>query len=147
VLDEYGLVAALNSYIEKFEKRYEIHVEFTKSDLLMPRLGAALEMTLLRIAQEALLNIARHAQADHVALTLQCEENVILLTIEDNGVGISAVKEGSNGEGHGLMIMRERAEAVGGTLVVSSVSGNGTRIEASLPFQSEAKNNRDNEVS
>jgi signal transduction histidine kinase len=139
VLDEYGLVAALQTYIGKFENRYNIHVEFTKSHPVIPRLGAAMEMTVLRIVQEALLNIARHAQADHVSLSLQCEENAIVLTIEDNGIGIPTLDNRNHSDGHGLMIMRERAEAVGGTLTVSSVSGKGTRIEANLPFQQNSK--------
>ena len=159
VLDEYGLVAALNAYVEKFEKRYDIVVEFAKTQPLIPRLGTALEMTVLRITQEALLNIARHAQASQVTLLLGCEDNSIKLVIEDNGVGIPLVKDGmrdsvqdnvkegvrngngSNPDGHGLMIMRERAEAVGGTVVITSVPGNGTRIEASLPFQRENPEN------
>jgi len=65
--------------------------------------------------------------------------------IEDNGVGIPLAGDGngSNSDGHGLMIMRERAEAVGGTLMISSVPGNGTRIDASLPFPRE---NLENDV-
>ncbi len=98
-----------------------------------------MEMTVLRIAQEALLNIARHSQADHVSLSLQCEENAMLLIVQDNGVGIPSPANANHSTGHGLMIMRERAEAVGGTLNVSSTLGKGTRIEASLPFQHNGK--------
>jgi PAS domain S-box-containing protein len=144
VLDEYGLVAALQSYLGKFQARYGIQVDFNQSQRPLPRLGAALEMTILRIAQEALLNIARHAQADHVIISLQCEQNVILLTVQDNGIGIAAVEE-DNREGHGLMIMRERAEAVGGTLRVSSPGGKGTLVEAVLPFYTGGKTNTGNE--
>ncbi len=96
VLDEYGLVAAMNAYIEKFERRYDIQVEFAKNQSLIPRMGAALEMTVLRITQEALLNIARHAQANQVTLLLDCEDNSIKLVIEDDGVGLpSAIDETS----------------------------------------------------
>lgn len=139
VLDEYGLVAALQAYIGKFENRYGIRVEFARSHPVIPRVGAAMEMTVLRIVQEALLNIARHAQADHVSLSLQCEDNAIRLIIEDNGIGIPSLSDTSPSDGHGLMIMRERAEAVGGTLTISSASGKGTRIEANLPFQQNSK--------
>lgn len=147
VLDEYGLVAALNTYLEKFRKRYETVVEFKKPQSGLPRLGAAVEMTVLRIAQEALLNIARHAEASRVSLSLECERDTILLAIEDNGVGMSPGPEATSTDGHGLMIMRERAEAVGGTLVVTSVPGQGTRIEANLPFQSGNIDRVENEVS
>jgi two-component system sensor histidine kinase UhpB len=136
VLDEYGLGAALHSYIRRFEARYNIHVEFTQSQQTIPRLGAAMEMTILRIAQEAMLNIARHSQATHVTITLDCEQNVVFLTMQDDGVGME-LDENKQPTGHGLMIMRERAEAVGGTLRIISAPGKGTRIEASLPFHSD----------
>jgi signal transduction histidine kinase len=98
-----------------------------------------MEMTVLRIVQEALLNIARHARASQVSLSLKCEENALLLMIEDNGIGISSTDNANHSDGHGLMIMRERAEAVGGSLTISSASGKGTRIEAILPFQQNSK--------
>ncbi len=136
VLDEYGLEAALHAYLTKFEARYGIHVDFDRSNRLLPHLGAGLEMTILRIAQEALVNIARHAHADHVTLALQCDDDFLLLAIEDNGVGIQSRQVSANGSsGHGLMLMRERAEAVGGTLKISSLPAKGTRIEAYLPYE------------
>jgi PAS domain S-box-containing protein len=142
VLDEYGLVAALRAFVEKFEARYELPIEFNSSEQPLPRVGSALEMTIMRIAQEALLNIVRHAQADLASLSLQWENHTMLLTVQDNGIGFQSSQETNYPDGHGLMIMRERAEAVGGTLRVSSTAGMGTRIEASLPIpangQSEA---------
>ncbi len=140
VLDEYGLVAALQSYIGKFHARYGIQVDFNQSQRSLPRLGTAVEMTILRIAQEALLNIARHAQADHVQISVQCEQNTVLLTVQDNGIGIDTIGK-DNRDGHGLMIMRERAEAVGGSLRISSPLGKGTLIEAILPFYNSNKPN------
>lgn len=139
VLDEYGLEAALQAYITRFEERYNIGVEFARSSRPLPRLGAGMEMTVLRIAQEALLNIARHAHADHVFLSLQCEDNAILLTVEDNGVGIQAWQDTNRLNSHGLMLMRERAEAVGGTLKINSILSKGTRVDAFLPFQNDGK--------
>jgi signal transduction histidine kinase len=141
VLDEYGLVAALHSYIGRFEARYSIHVELVQSEQTIPRLGAALEMTVLRIAQEALLNIARHSQASHVTVTVDCEQNVVFLTVQDDGVGIP-MDENQERSGHGLMIMRERAEAVGGMVRVISAAGKGTRIEASLPIRNTGTSNK-----
>ena len=135
VLDEYGMVAALQAYIEKFENRYGLSVEFKSSPPPVPRVSAAMEITVLRIAQEALLNIAHHAQANHISVSLQWELDTLLLTVQDNGIGIPAVHEANYPDGHGLMIMRERAEAVGGALSILSTLGKGTRVEASLPFQ------------
>jgi PAS domain S-box-containing protein len=146
VLDEYGLEAALHAYLTKFETRYGIHVDFDRSERLIPHLGAGLEMTILRIAQEALLNIARHAHADHVSLTLQCDDQTLLLAIEDNGVGIQSWQAPVNGRrGHGLMLMRERAEAVGGTLKISSIPQKGTRIEAYLPYENDGEKKAEEE--
>jgi PAS domain S-box-containing protein len=146
VLDEYGLDAALHAYLSKFEARYGIHVEFDRSSRILPHLGAGLEMTTLRIAQEALLNIARHAHADQVTLSLQCDDETLLLAIEDNGVGIQSWHVPANGRsGHGLMLMRERAEAVGGTLKITSIPAKGTRIEAYLPYENNGESKAEEE--
>jgi PAS domain S-box-containing protein len=146
VLDEYGLEAALHAYLTKFESRYGIHVDFDRSNRIIPHLGAGIEMTILRIAQEALLNIARHAHADHVTLILKCDEETLLLSVEDNGVGIQSWHAPANGRsGHGLMLMRERAEAVGGTLKISSIPAKGTRIEVYLPYENSDENKAEKE--
>ena len=118
-------------------------MEFVRSSRPVPRLGAGMEMTVLRITQEALLNVARHAHADYISLALQCEDNAILLSIEDNGIGIQAWQDTNRLNGHGLMLMRERAEAVGGTLKINSIMSKGTRIDAYLPFQNDEKINLD----
>ena len=135
----------MQSYLGKFETRYGIQVVFDRSHRPLPRLGAAMEMTVLRIAQEALLNIARHSQANHVNLSVNCEDNTIVLTIQDNGIGIPSLEEDNRLSGHGLVIMRERAEAVGGTLQITSLPGKGTQIEAILPITNSGRNNAGDE--
>jgi signal transduction histidine kinase len=100
-------------------------------------------MTFLRIAQEALMNIARHAHAEHINLSLRQEEGSICLTVQDDGTGIESWQDANRPGSHGLTIMRERAEAFGGTLQVRSVPRQGTTVEASIPFNSnegQAKN-------
>jgi PAS domain S-box-containing protein len=134
-LDDYGLTAALQAYLARFESRHGTHVEFSGSDHTVPRLGTAMEMTILRIAQEALLNIVRHAQAKNVLVSLRLEKDCIVLTIEDDGIGLQDENNGDRPGVHGLMIMRERAEAVGGDLKISSIPAKGTTIEASLPVE------------
>jgi PAS domain S-box-containing protein len=144
VLDDFGLEAALQMAVDKFKSRYGIAVRMDKNEALIPRLGTGIEMTLFRIAQEGLLNVVRHAQANQAALSLKLEEKVIRLHISDNGVGIpigGPVPAGAGG--HGLMIMRERAEAVGGAFHVSSAPGQGTQIEVSVPFQQENRQGED----
>lgn len=132
VLNQYGLVAALQEYTSSFKARYGLDLVFTKPDSLPESLDAALEMTVLRITQEALLNIVRHGRADRVVISLKCESEALYLRVEDDGVGFLIGDLDSHG--HGLVIMRERAEAVGGTLEIDSVPGKGTQIEASLPI-------------
>jgi len=135
VLDDYGLEAAMNSYIDQFVSRYNIRVFFDRSETPLPRQSPSREMTLLRISQEALTNIARHARADQVSISLRLTEDAIRLAVEDNGVGISSWEAASRPGSHGLKIMRERAEAFDGILRVESVPGKGTRVEASIPIE------------
>jgi two-component system sensor histidine kinase UhpB len=137
VLDDYGLEAALESQLSKFTSRYNIKVMFEKSDRPIPRLGPSVEMTFLRIAQEALMNIARHSRAETVTLTLRQEEDTICLSIRDDGIGIESWQEANRPGSHGLTIMRERADAFGGRLKVSSVPGAGTTVEVTIPFKND----------
>jgi signal transduction histidine kinase len=92
-------------------------------------------MTFLRIAQESLLNIARHAHADQVNLSLEPDGNAVRLIVQDNGSGIESWPEANRPGSHGLTIMRERADAVGGNLKVLSVPGKGTTVEVSIPVE------------
>ncbi|HEX2993542.1 MAG TPA: sensor histidine kinase, partial [Anaerolineales bacterium] len=134
VLDDYGLEAALEAHLNAFKSRYNIEVLLEKSAHPILRLGPSLEMTFLRIAQEALMNIAKHAHAKHVNLSLRQVEQSICLTIQDDGTGIESWQDANRPGSHGLIIMRERAEAFGGTLQVSSVLGQGTTVEVSIPY-------------
>ena len=138
VLDDYGLEAAIESYLSQFRSRYEVGIKFEKPDQPLPRLGPSIEMTFLRIAQEALMNIAKHAQASQVTLSLQRDENNVCLTVQDNGLGIISWQEANRPGSHGLTIMRERAEAFGGSLKVSSTPGKGTMVEVKIPIETNA---------
>jgi signal transduction histidine kinase len=80
--------------------------------------------------------VVRHAQADQTALSPRLEERAVRLQISDIGIGIPIGQPVPAGSGiHGLMIMRQRAEAVGGEFKLSSTPGQGTRVEVSIPFQ------------
>lgn len=133
-LDAYGLESALQTYAQEFETRYGIPVRFEKHTPPIPRLDNNIEITLLRISQEALTNIARHAQAMQASLSLHLDERQVSLAIEDDGTGMAAPKGDKRSRSHGLEIMRERAEALAGTLVVRSAPGQGTRIEVTIPL-------------
>jgi signal transduction histidine kinase len=96
---------------------------------LPPRVEAAL----YRICQEALTNVARHAEAERVTVRLVATPDRVRLVVEDDGRGFDAsdVPE----DRHGLVGMRERTEMLGGTLEVRSGPGAGTRIEANVPLE------------
>ncbi|HSL46100.1 MAG TPA: PAS domain S-box protein [Anaerolineales bacterium] len=134
ILDDYGLESALQTYVNEFQTRYGIPVHFEKRTPPIPRLESSIEITLLRISQEALTNIARHAQASQAILSLRLDEKQVYLTIEDNGVGIPSLEETKRPRSHGLKIMQERAEALEGTLKMRSTPGNGTKIEVMIPL-------------
>ncbi len=98
-------------------------------------LPARVEITLFRIAQEALTNIAKHAHAGVVVILLEKTNQHVRFVIDDNGVGFDpdAKKSSITHNGLGLVSMRERAESVGGTWRVESGVGKGTRILVEIP--------------
>jgi len=147
VLDDYGLEAAIDSHVSQYMSRYEIDTKFEKPAQPIPRLGPSIEMTFLRIAQEALMNIARHAQATQVHLRLWQEHHNVCMVIQDNGAGIVSWESANRPGSHGLTIMRERAEAFGGSLRVSSVPGKGTRVEVKIPVETNDPSADQDEVS
>ncbi len=125
-----GLVPALRQYVDEFGVQTGIHAEVFSDFDDEPRLSPLAEAQLMRIAQEALTNVRKHARARQVQVWLRLTEQRLGVTIADNGQGfcVPAV-----GQGHfGLQTMRERAESVGGELRVVSGTG-GTRLEAWLP--------------
>lgn len=132
-IDDYGLASSLGSLVDQLRSRHKLNVRFENNDLPIPRLALNLEMALMRIAQEALFNIAKHANTNEATLVLRQEEDAIYLAIEDKGDGIKALQSAKRSGNHGMTIMRERAEAFGGNFDVTSVPGQGTRIEVRVP--------------
>jgi PAS domain S-box-containing protein len=129
VLDDYGLMAALRWYGERFSGRTGVSVVVRGEDFTQ-RLPASVETALFRIVQEALTNVAKHAQANEVAVTIEEAGRLVRLTIADDGIGFdrAALQRERGRPRWGLMIMQERAEAAGGGLHVESEPGKGTRI-------------------
>jgi PAS domain S-box-containing protein len=129
-IEEFGLVAALSSHVEKYAKRTGIEV-VVNADGNFPRLTAKKETALFRIAQEALQNILKHAEATSVNISLRKQGGVVLLTITDDGKGflLRTILPKLKGGGWGLTNMRERAELIGGRFRINSVAGKGTAIE------------------
>jgi PAS domain S-box-containing protein len=135
-LDDYGLQPTLKSYIADYVSRYGIQVHLEQPAVNIPRLEPGVAMTVLRIVQEALTNVVRHAQARHVRVSIRLVNDVLHLVIEDDGVGIANTQR--RPASHGLKIMRERAEAFGGSAHVGMAPKRGTRVEARIPIHTEA---------
>lgn len=121
------LPEALEQVTESWSERNGVRAAFATTGTPRP-VQPEVEVTLLRAAQEALANVARHARASRVGLTLSYMEDLVTLDVRDDGVGFAH----TNG-GFGLTGMRQRVEGVGGALVVESAPGEGTAISASVP--------------
>jgi signal transduction histidine kinase len=126
-LERESLIQSLRALIEEFEATTALLVEF-KVEGEEQRLSSVTELTLYRAAQEALTNVQKHAHASQVDLTLRFAPHEVTLTVADNGVGASDL-----GEGFGLMGQRERAELLGGSLLVGNRAGGGFELRVSLP--------------
>src|SRR5260221_1250193 len=131
MIDQLGLIAALQWYARTFADRTGIRVEVRGEE--DRRFGSDIEVALFRIAQEALNNVVRHAQARKVAIDLHENGSDIVLTIADDGVGFDREGGQAPEEGYGLITMRERSEAVGGAFEAHSERGKGTRITVTVP--------------
>lgn len=142
VLDDLGLVAALHKFVREWSKHFGVRVEIFSHGIEKARFPSEVETMLYRITQEALNNVAKHAQAKHVRLLLERHQNEIWVTIDDDGRGFEVEKQafsGGDGDGLGLIGMQERAALVGGSVEIESKPGNGTSIliRIPLPFQSD----------
>jgi len=129
-VDQRGLAPALEKLIQRFRQETGISI-FFQSSCRQINMGASDEMQILRIVQESLMNIRKHAQAHTVRVLLTCQaDREYRVLIEDDGVGFdNASPNGSPGEHIGLSIMEERAHRLGATLRIESEAGEGTRVE------------------
>jgi len=140
ILAMFGLAKAIRSHLESFQNKVpgvQFHFEEPSAGPMLPE---AVRVTLYRIYQECLSNIVRHAQATEVTIRLLKTDQEARLEIQDNGVGFPVPRDWLDlvRQGHlGLVGMRERAEAVRGTLTVNSVPNQGTRIQVVIPIQRE----------
>jgi PAS domain S-box-containing protein len=135
-IDDFGLPATLGRFVGEWSKHYGIDGEFHASGLDRERLALDAEINLYRIAQEALNNVYKHANASRVDMILERRDNHVVLIIEDNGTGFdpaAAMRSGAE-RGLGLIGMRERAALAGGTLDVESGPGKGTTIFVRIPL-------------
>ena len=134
VLDDLGIIAAMQKYVTNFSYQHSILVRFTPPSSPLP-VSNEISLALYRILQESLTNIAKHAQATQVDITLSHLENKVTLLIKDNGIGIrsGALESARQNNRLGIYGMKERAELLGGSLSFQSTSGQGTAIIVQLP--------------
>jgi signal transduction histidine kinase len=130
-LDEYGLDAALGAFISAYEARTGTLVAYSGAPI-EPRLPLVAETALFRIAQGALVNVAKHANADSIEVTLTSTPQRVVLTVTDDGVGF-VPDECAASACWGLATMRERAAAIGATLRIESAPRAGTRVCVEAP--------------
>jgi signal transduction histidine kinase len=129
MLDKYGLTPTLYWYCEEYQRRTEIHVNINDRYMKDSRLPAEIEIALFRIAQEALNNVAKHANATQIGIELFEEVNYTMMAITDNGNGFDPKIHGSRTSQHwGIPLMRERARTINAEFLLRSVPGQGTQI-------------------
>ncbi len=132
VLDDLGIVAAIEWLVEDFKNRTRIECT-SFADLNGAVIGPELSTALFRILQEALTNVIRHAEATHVTIGIRNDAGVIVLEVEDNGKGIS---EGNirNARSLGILGIRERALLFGGEVHIEGAAGKGTTLVIRVPL-------------
>ncbi len=134
ILDDLGLVAALEWRVDELNKQNGVHAAIA-SEGMDRRLPRAAELVLYRVGQEALSNVHRHAGASEVKVTLRRDGDLCVLQVADNGAGFDpALVEQYDGHGLGLVGMRERIAMIGGELEVKSQPGAGAQITAQIPW-------------
>ena len=135
MLDDLGLVPALRSLLDQQGRRASVAVRFSAEN--MPeKLDPEIQTTCFRIAQEAITNAVRHADATQIDVDLRCENGKLRLLIRDNGIGFDVESVRAQTAGLGLVGMEERAALVGGQAKITSSPSKGTTIEVFLPLMS-----------
>ena len=141
ILDDFGLLAAIESYLEEFQGRTGIKCT------IAPRcgdvdLGQERNVALFRIVQEALTNVARHAHAANVEVSLKQRNGRVVLQIKDDGRGVKE-DEIASSKSIGIVGMRERARLCKGQMRIKSIMGKGTMVKVSIPLKEEKSSAED----
>jgi signal transduction histidine kinase len=128
-LDEVGLAAALQQLCMAYRERLGVEIRADTEPLVLP---TVLEHALLRVAQEAIANAVKHANASAIRLRLQAGAGTVVLEVADDGTGLDPAHEGATA-GLGLRAMRERVTEQGGTLGIGAAHVGGTIVRACFP--------------
>ncbi len=134
MLDDLGLIPALQMYMKQFMADTGIRVSLRAFEMI-DQSPIRVRTALYRIAQEALVNLARHAKASHVQVIIEPHENIICMSITDDGLGFRISGKSGSGKKNrlGLIGMRERAEMIGGSFQVESEPGGPTTVRVEIP--------------
>lgn len=140
-LDDLGLVPTLRKFVQDYEEKTKIRTKFELigKDIRLP---SGMEVAIFRLLQEAFSNVSKHANASYVTLELAFQQQMVKITISDNGVGFVVEKidqKITKGSHYGLMGMRERVELLEGRMDIHSTVGAGTKISMVIPIKSDSK--------
>ncbi|MEI7983725.1 MAG: sensor histidine kinase [Bacteroidota bacterium] len=148
MLDDLGLVPALLAFMKEFGKRKGLQIHFTASAAdKIEQLNNVKRTMLYRVAQEALTNITKHAQASQAKVSINIQSDAICMTVSDNGKSfdvnraIGVIRRRSLG----ILGMRERVEMVSGTFAIESVKGKGTTVQVKIPLRNHGSTSRERE--
>lgn len=135
LLEEMGLAASINKYLENFGKRTGMVTECRGCEQFRERYPMTIEIALFRILQEALINVETHAHATNVSVHLAHRAAAIHMTVHDNGHGFAPRPNTMSKKRQlGLVAMRDRAELLGGQLQMFSEAGKGVRVVVTIPY-------------
>jgi signal transduction histidine kinase len=137
-LDRVGLVGALEQYVREVHHHYALDIQFETEKMDGAVLSPEIEISLYRIVQEALTNVARHAQATHAAVLVQVRDGNVVATVEDDGKGFDPDDAAKKGR-LGLFGMQERAALLNGSVIIESAEGAGTTIFIQIPIFTDEK--------
>jgi len=139
---ERGLATALRDYVDEYEERHDIQVTLHGEELA-EGLRPLSALQLLRIVQEALANVRKHSGASRASISFTGMPGGVQVVIADVGRGFEPARSSESGRPNfGLVSMRERTESIGGTFVVDSAPGGGTRVLVSVPFENATEDDR-----
>ena len=128
-----GIAGTLAQYLQKFSRQAGIKAELEVQGDEAPQLSPEAEVQLVRVIQEALTNVRKHANADKAWVRIRRHNGEVNINIEDNGQGFDPALVRANGQRFGVRIMRERVETVGGRFEIESSPSCGTKVQIYLP--------------
>lgn len=137
VIDESGLLVALQDYFDDYESKYNFEIEFVHFGS-MPQLDLSLETALFRLVQESITNARKHSGTRRVLVKIECMDERLCLVVKDEGCGFdeAQIRE-TKKDSYGIIGMKERAELLGGNIQVLSSPGEGTQVIIEVPTEGE----------